>query len=342
MRIRPGASEGRQKGLGNRFKALLCCWAVGGWLAGAWAQGADRLQAQDLPNALAEELPARFEQMRRAGAVQLGQRPVYLQSTETAQRLEGEVLALIEHPLQTVRTALAQAPAWCDILILHLNVKYCRVVREAGAAATPQTLEVGLGRKFDEPLSSAHWLHFGFRAGTAAGEAGPRGSGVELHAAEGPLDTRDIRIHVNTAAAGEGRTLLQLRYTYAQGPAARWALQLYLGTVGRQKVGFSLVPDRSDRSDRSERPAPANAASKPVAGVRGLLERNTVRYYLAVDAYLDALALPPAQQLERRLLDWFAATERHPVQLRELDWETYVQMKRLEVRRQQSPAPGRP
>jgi hypothetical protein len=198
---------------------------------------------------------------------------------------------------------------------------------------------VGLGRKFDEPLSSAHWLHFGFRAGTAAGEAGPRGSGVELHAPEGPLDTRDIRIQVNTAAAGEGRTLLQLRYTYAQGPAARWALQLYLGTVGRQKVGFSLVPDRSDRSDR---PAPADAAPKPVAGVRGLLERNTVRYYLAVDAYLDALALPPAQQLERRLLDWFAATERHPVQLRELDWETYLQMKRLEVRRQQSPAPGRP
>jgi hypothetical protein len=76
--------------------------------------------------------------------------------------------------------------------------------------------------------------------------------------------------------------------------------------------------------------------------VRGLLERNTVRYYLAIDAYLDALALPPAQQLERRLLDWFAATERHPVQLRELDWETYLQMKRLEARRQQSPAPGRP
>ncbi|MEI6028212.1 MAG: hypothetical protein WCT47_16125 [Betaproteobacteria bacterium] len=285
-----------------------------------------------MPNPLAEELPARFEQMRRAGAVQLGQRPVYLQSTETAQRLEGEVLALIEHPLQTVRTALAQAPAWCDILILHLNVKYCRVVREAGAAATPQTLEVGLGRKFDEPLSSAHWLHFVFRASAPPGEAGLRGSGVELHAAEGPLDTRDIRIHVNTAAAGDGRTLLQLRYTYAQGPAARWALQVYLGTLGRHKVGFSLVPERADSP---------GGPLQPVTGVRALLERNTVRYYLAIDAYLDALALPPAQQLERRLLNWFAATERHPVQLRELDWETYLQMKRLEVRRQQSPAPGR-
>jgi hypothetical protein len=79
-----------------------------------------------------------------------------------------------------------------------------------------------------------------------------------------------------------------------------------------------------------------------VTGVRALLERNTVRYYLAVDAYLEALVLPQAQQLERRLLDWFAATERHPRQLRELDWETYVQMKRMEVRRQQSAPSGRP
>jgi hypothetical protein len=78
-----------------------------------------------------------------------------------------------------------------------------------------------------------------------------------------------------------------------------------------------------------------------VTGVRGLLERNTVRYYLAVDAYLDALRLPREQQLERRLVDWFAATEQHPQQLRELDWETYVQMKRLEVKRQQDPQPGR-
>jgi hypothetical protein len=73
-----------------------------------------------------------------------------------------------------------------------------------------------------------------------------------------------------------------------------------------------------------------------------MIERNAMRYYLAIDAYLDARALPPAQQLERRLVDWFAATERHPEQLRELDWETYVQMKRLEVRRQQTLAPGRP
>jgi hypothetical protein len=284
-----------------------------------------------------EDLAARFEQLRRLGAVQLGQKPVYLQSTETAERLEGEVLALIDHPVLRVRTALAQATVWCDILILHLNVKYCRAARQPGPAGAVDTLEVGLGRKFDEPLSDVHWLDFRFSASPAAvGPASPPGASppaVELLAPEGPLGTRDIRITVRTAEAAGGRTLLQLRYAYAQGASARWAMQVYLATLGRHKVGFSLVPERADNP---------SGPLQPVTGVRALLERNTVRYYLAVDAYLDALALPPAQQLERRLLDWFAATERHPRQLRELDWETYVQMKRLEVRRQQGSPSGRP
>ena len=283
-----------------------------------------------------EDLAARFEQLRRQGAVQLGQKPVFLQSTETPERLEGEVLALIDHPAQRVRAVLVQPAVWCDILILHLNVKYCRATRAPGPAGTVDTLEVGLGRKVDEPLSSVHWLDFRFRASpSAGGPASLPGGGlpaVELRAPDGPLDTRDIRITVQTAEAASGHTLLQLRYAYAQGPAARWALQVYLGTLGRHKIGFSLVPERADS---------AGGPLQPVTGVRALLERNTVRYYLAVDAYLEALALPQAQQLEQRLLHWFAATEQHPRQLRELDWETYVQMKRLEVRRQQSPPPGR-
>lgn len=317
-----------------RRVATVCLLHIALW---GWS-----VQAQGVP-VPPEDLAARFEQLRRQGAVQLGQKPVFLQSTETPERLEGEVLALIDHPVQQVRAALSQAAVWCDILILHLNVKYCRAARRSGPTGAIDTLEVGLGRKFDEPLSGVHWLDFRFRAGpSVAGPAGLPGASpaaVELLAPEGPLGTRDIRIRVQTAEVAEaaevakGRTLLQLRYAYAQGPSARWALQMYLGTLGRHKVGFSLVPERADRP---------GGPLQPVTGVRALLERNTVRYYLAVDAYLEALAVPQAQQLERRLAEWFAATERHPRQLRELDWETYVQMKRLEVHRQQSAPTGRP
>ena len=343
VRLRTAFGPAFGRGLGGPRTRAPRAWIR--WVL-AWGMALGLGTAAAAAEDPAPDLPTRFEQARRQGAVQLGQRPVYLQSSETADRLEGEVLALIEHPVSAVRAALAQAPAWCDILILHLNVKYCRVTPTPAAGAM-QRLEVGLGRKFDEPLSSVHWLLFNFRA-TASNatpnpeapvESGSRLADVELHAAEGPLDTRDIRIAVRTAPAAGGRTLLQLRYAYAQGPAARWAMQLYLATVGRHKLGFSLAPERDGRADRVDRSEGAEPRGKPVTGVRALLERNTVRYYLAIDAYLDALVLPPAQQLERRLVDWFAATERHPAQLHELDGETYLQMKRLEVRRQQTEPP---
>ena len=66
----------------------------------------------------------------------------------------------------------------------------------------------------------------------------------------------------------------------------------------------------------------------------GVMERNTMRYYLAIDAYLDSLAAPAGQRVERRLRAWFDATERYPRQLREVDREAYLRMKRQELQRQ--------
>jgi hypothetical protein len=73
-----------------------------------------------------------------------------------------------------------------------------------------------------------------------------------------------------------------------------------------------------------------------IGGMRGVVERNTMRYFLAIEAYLAGLSAPPAQRLDRRLQAWFSATERYPRQLREMDRNTYMTMKRGEVARQQS------
>ena len=100
-------------------------------------------------------------------------------------------------------------------------------------------------------------------------------------------------------------------------------MQTYLSTVGSQKVGFTVLERKPD--------------GKPVyqAGVLGLLERNTMRYYLAIDAYLAAYALPAAEQPERRIREWYASTERYAEQLREMEKNEYLEMKRKEMRRQQ-------
>jgi hypothetical protein len=69
--------------------------------------------------------------------------------------------------------------------------------------------------------------------------------------------------------------------------------------------------------------------------VLGLLERNTMRYYLAIDAYLSAYSLPPGDQAEKRIREWYTSTERYAEQLHEMDQAEYLEMKRKEIRRQQ-------
>jgi hypothetical protein len=70
--------------------------------------------------------------------------------------------------------------------------------------------------------------------------------------------------------------------------------------------------------------------------MRGLVERNTMRYYLAVEAFLGALSAPPQARVEKSLSDWFAAIERYPRQLHELERGEYLDMKRREYSRQQA------
>jgi hypothetical protein len=97
-------------------------------------------------------------------------------------------------------------------------------------------------------------------------------------------------------------------------------MKTYLATIGSDKVGFTT----------------AGGPSEYIGGVRGLVERNTMRYYLAIDAYLGALSSPPDKRLEQRLTNWFDATEQYPRQLHEVDRQEYLQMKHQEYERQQT------
>src|SRR4051812_19583910 len=52
--------------------------------------------------------------------------PLVLQSEEAGRRIQGDVYAVLDHSFATVSAALADPGQWCEILILHLNTKYCR------------------------------------------------------------------------------------------------------------------------------------------------------------------------------------------------------------------------
>jgi hypothetical protein len=244
------------------------------------------------------------------------ERPLHLASRERPGEMAGDVHAILAHPFASVEGSLQGGQRWCDIMLLHLNIKACRIAGEA----QPSVLTVYIGKKFDDSAREAHKVVFVYRVASVA----PDYFRISLSADTGPFGTHDYRISVEAVPLADGRTFIHLAYAYRYGPAAKVAMQAYLQTVGAHKVGFT-----ADGKQADGRPAFIN-------GMRGALERNVMRYYLAIEAYLAALEAPPDQQLEERLKDWFDATERYAQQLHELDEDAYLEMKRRECA---APAP---
>jgi hypothetical protein len=246
------------------------------------------------------------------------QRPLVLESTQTDSTLKGDVYAVVTQPFTVVGQALDSMDHWCDVLILHLNVKNCRArVSDAG-----NTLSVAVGRKFYEPLESAYRVEFTYRVVASD----PNYLVVLLNADVGPLGTKNYRIVLEAVPLDTTSTFVHLSYSYGYGMLGRVAMRGYLETIGRNKVGFSIIERKAD------------GTPVYVADVRGVIERNTMRYYLAIEAYLGAYALPVSEQPEKRLRAWFDAIERYPRQLHELERDEYLSMKRRELARQDAMA----
>lgn len=215
-------------------------------------------------------------------------KPVHLASKQTRDRAEGDIHAVIDQPFDAVSGALSNVRSWCDILIIHPNVTSCR------AAPDGKSLTIGVGKQstpaafsFDVASADADYLD------------------VQLHADDGPMGTSDYRIRLEATPLDATRTLLRLVYSHGFGVKARLAMRAYLSTFGRGKVGFTVVGQSPD--------------GKPVYvdDFRGALERNAMRYYLCIEAYLVSLSAPPNRRFEKQLQTWYGYTERWPLQLHE-------------------------
>jgi len=177
-----------------------------------------------------------------------------------------------------------------------------------------------VGKKIDQPLGDTHRIKFTFNV-AASGADFMR---VELGARKGPLGTHDYLIALELIALPDERSFIHIRYAYKQGLLARMATGAYFGSSGKHKVGFTVIDADQKR--------PAHL----VEGVRGAVERNTMRYYLAIDAYLHSLGSPAPQRFEESVERWFATTERFAQQLHEVEHDDYIAMKRRQYLRQQS------
>lgn len=253
-------------------------------------------------NADAGALKARHGELREQLRSNSYGRQLHIDSKESSSTLQGDVYAVLDHPYEQVKDALQDPAAWCDIMMLPFNTKACQ--------ASGNKLSVRIGRKSDQPAEQAYALEFSFNNASATANY----LDTRVTAPEGPVGTRDYRIQVEAVPIEGGKTFMHMRYSYGFGSMGRLAMQAYLSTVGADKVGFTSN------------------------GVRGTVERNAMRYYLAIDSYLDTMDAASADRVEKRINHWFTATERYPKQLREMDRNTYVTMKRQEYNRQTTAA----
>ncbi len=240
--------------------------------------------------------------------------PFEVRYRDTGGVLAAQIISLIDFPFDTVAAALTAPEAWCEFIPLVFNVKACTFEHREDAA----TLTLYIARRFDDPLPRTTQLRYRFEV--QKDEAGR--VLIVLSAPRGPHGTRDYRFELDLRPADDGRTELLFHSSFRPSLRSRLATRAYLGGAGRDKAGFSVERYR-------------DGEPVYVGGVQGVIERNAMRHFLALEAFLETLHLPEHERFEASLRAWFEATERYPEQLYEMEKEEYLVAKRRERQRQE-------
>lgn len=291
--------------LARLFLLYLCT------LLAAQAQGADLGEMQNLYRSLQPRL-----------AQSPFQRELALDSTEASERLSGDIYATLDAPLANLELVNRSPLRWCEILLLLSNTKSCVVGRQDEAPS----LQMRMGTKGPQALATTTPMNFKFE--TSAAQA----TVLETHLSSnsGPMGTKDGKLRVQAIAVGPNKSFIHLHYSYSSSLAGRLATGVYLQTLGRGKVGFS--------KEQAEASRPADAHW--VGGVRGIIERNTMRYFMGLSCALQfAGTEAPAQRFAQMAPCWYDDTERYPQQLHEMGRSEYLEMKRAEYAREVQAGP---
>jgi len=291
----------------TRVVALACITAA---LFGA-SSLAPAQQAS--PASAVEALQAKHVELQAQLRASAFGAPVVLSSREASDRVAGDVYAEVDHSIDQVASTFKSPASVCEFLFLHLNVHGCRPSNVG--SGTVLTLVVGPKRA--GAVGASYRMTYGLRTEAATATY----LRVVLQAETGPLSTSDYLIVFEAVPLSGDRSFVHLGYAYSYGLMAKLAMQTYLATAGRAKIGFTVAGQGSD--------------GQPIyiRGERAALERNVIRYYLALLAHCTANGKPPQEQTEARLRAWFALTERYAAQLHELDLDEYLQEKHDDLAR---------
>lgn len=235
--------------------------------------------------------------------------PIEVSSQQHGDLTAAEISGAVDHHYTSLAPILADASRWCEFLLLSLNIKSCTHQRDDGQIY----VTLYAGRKFYQTPHDSHQLVYRFRVIAHDDNA----LKVSMDAEDGPYGTRDARIEL-IATPMRNRTHVRVHVSQRVGFMGRLAAQSYLATLGKDKVGFTVTGHTSQGEPTY------------VKGMQGVIERNGVRYYLAMQAYVASESLPPTARLDARMRLWFDMTERYADQLHEMARDEYLEMKTRE------------
>jgi hypothetical protein len=233
--------------------------------------------------------------------------PLYIESHEGNDFLEVKVYGLLDHSFEKVERALKLPATWCEIVPLHSSVGLCI----HGKNDDVSILTFYGGKKAKRP-EDAYQMQYRYEKVVHRQEY----FAASLSADEGPLNTKDHRIDIEATPLNQGKTLIRFTCSYRYGRLVQVAMKSYFATVGRSRIGFS-----SAGADRRGNPL-------YVGGMKGAIERNAMRSYLAVLAYLDTLDISGDHWLDQRLNRWYDLTEKYREQLYEAERNEYIERKK--------------
>ena len=236
--------------------------------------------------------------------------PLFLDSFERDDRVTVDAYGVFEYPFSTIANELKIPANWCDIVSLTPNIKACTHRELQGA----WLLTFYLGRKvYQTPEEAQYQAVYRYRKI----EQQQGYLDILLTADAGPYGTKDHTMKFEAAPLDGKRTFVRVSYSYSDSVALRLASKLYFATLGWGKTGFTVTG-----TDTKGQPV-------YIGGPRGAIERNAVRYYFAIQSFMNSLRYPENSRFSKRTSEWYDLTTRYS-QLRDLDQKDYLSFKAKE------------
>jgi hypothetical protein len=239
--------------------------------------------------------------------------PLFLESFERDDRVRVDVYGIFNFPFGSVVSVLKVPANWCDIVSLHPNIKACTYSEQPD----DWLLTFYLGSKAYQPLEDTRRVISHYRSVDQPGYLD-----IILNADAGPFGTKDHRMRFEALPLDGGRTFVHVSYAYKDSVALRLVAKIYFATLGRGKVGFTVTG------------TDGNGSPVYIGGPRGAVERSAVRYYFAIQSFMNTLRYPEESRFSMRTSEWYDLTIRYRKQLFDLDKKEYLTFKAKEHKNQ--------